>query len=218
MKNCILCCKKDGYYIIGNINIVLQNVAQIQILSPYYGFELQATSECYETASEQELTHAILRKTFEICRILQEQHQEIRTDFLTLMETLEKFNNKNTEDYQRNRNELMKVFMNRFFQPVEHASCKHIYERDAIFNFLAGFFIKNGKTAKLNITTLYVQHAPPPQFDMLESLLKDYFIKTESEKIELLAEQILTRKKGKYDWFIQQEFLQENQGLTEESN
>lgn len=213
MRNTIIHLENNGRRIIGNVNIFLSDFAEVQIISPYFGFILQgnrcATNE-KSGQPEASLEEVILQRSYDLCRILQERHQEIRTDFLTLTETLEKFNNRNTEDYHRNRNELMKVFMNRFFQTTEESNVNYLFERDAVFNFLAHYFIKNGKASELRITTLYATYIPPPAFTDLEHLLKDYLTKTESEKMELLAEKILSKKNGKYDWFIQQEFLTEN--------
>lgn len=205
MKNSILYFEKENLRIIGNVNFLLPDLAEVQMISPYQGFILQGVPNQSGEPNENKFVKTLLERAYDLCKIIQSQKDEIGSNFRLLLETLEKFNNKKVEDYHRNSEELMKIFMKNHFSTFTDSFNGNTSEE--IFRFLSHYFIKNGKCADLDIRTRFTENAQPPIFSELDADLKEYLEKNEYQRIELLAEQILTRTKGKYDWFLQQEFL-----------
>lgn len=212
MKNSILYFEKANFRIIGNVNFLLPDLAEVHMISPYEGFILQGVPNQSNEPDENKFVKTLLEKAYDLCKIIQSQKEQIGSDFKILLETLEKFNNKKAEDYHRNREELMKIFMKNYFSIITDSFKGNTSEE--IFRFLSHYFIKNGKCADLDIRTRLTENAQPPIFFQLETELKEYLEKSDYQRIELLAEQILTRRKGKYDWFLQQEFLDQSNTIS----
>ncbi|WP_285269202.1 hypothetical protein [Kaistella rhinocerotis] len=199
-------------HIIGKINVVLATYAEVEILAPYCGFRFRSSISTTENEAKEQsdaFAETLLNEAYLICDTIQTNREAMKTDFLRLLETLEKFNNRKTEDYIRNKDELLKVFMKSFFSGTDYSPKKSSEVAEAIFEFLALYFIRHGKSAELDVRTRFAEHPRTPSFNELQPLLKIYLEKSIDDRIELLSEQILTQKTGTFDWFIQQEFFEQ---------
>ena len=199
-------------HIIGKINLVLATYAEVEILAPYCGFRYRCSISITENEAQEQsdaFAAALLKEAYLICDTIQTNREAMKTDFLRLLETLEKFNNRKTEDYRRNKDELLKVLMKSFFSTTGYSPENLSEVAEAIFEFLALYFIRHGKSAELDIRTRFAENPQTPSFNELQPLLKIYLEKSIDERIELLSEQILTKKPGTFDWFIQQEFFEQ---------
>lgn len=198
--------------LLGIVHYQFGGICEVRILSPYSGFVLaerhEEGSETAEAATGNQ-AYRMLETCHQVCEKLQREHKEAKAAFIKLLETLESFNNKLPEDFERNRNELMKVFMNQFFRDVFESEELYRNVRDGIFSFLGNYFLKYGKCAELDLRTERSSEAPPPPFHELEAKLREYLDHSEEQRTELLALHILARKNTEYSWFLQQEFLTE---------
>lgn len=191
---------------------MLATYAEVEILAPYCGFRYRCSISITENEAQEQsdaFAAALLKEAYLICDTIQTNREAMKTDFLRLLETLEKFNNRKAEDYRRNKDELLKILMKSFFSNTGYSPEKSSEVAEAIFEFLALHFIRHGKSAELDVRTRFAEHPPTPSFNELQPLLKIYLEKNIDERIEILSEQILTQKPGTFDWFIQQEFFEQ---------
>lgn len=213
MKDSIIYVKKEEHHLIGNVNIGLSHFVEVKIISPYEGLTLCASPLDQEEWSEEqqkENAEKILFDCFKISGLMEDKKQFIKSDFQQLLHNLDTFNNLKSEDYVRNRDELMRVFLRTHFSEL----CGNELLQDdygtQIFIFLNTYFALNGKCAELNLSSLMRNQPEPPPFASLENLLKEYLTKSDEQRIELLAQHIINNQKSKYSWFLSQEFLINN--------
>lgn len=210
MRNSIIYTEKDGYRIIGNVNFCFPNLAEVRLISPFNGFILRGERSVVNTntgRTNEDYLKELLERAFEVSKKLQQKNQVITSEFLKLQETLLKFNNNKTEDFQRNRSELMKVLINSNFPELEY-EINHIPNlRNDIYHFLSRYFAEFGTYEEPDFRTKFTEIADPPKFENLFDLLNQYRNKNEQEKIEMIAIQVITGKTGTFDWFLQQEFF-----------
>ncbi len=190
--------------IIGRICTSLPYLVEVKIIYPYNDFCAKQFSENEDWNSEQQykIAQQLLTDLFEVCSLIFSMSENQKADFFKLLETLDNFNNKNPVDYQRNRDELMKVFVKTNFTNIPET--KRSSYAEMIFDFLAIHLLRNGKEslAKPKEETTI----PPPLFSSLKVLLKEYLSKDAKEKLGLLVQQIETQKTHQYSWFLEQEF------------
>ncbi|QOW09794.1 hypothetical protein Q73A0000_05135 [Kaistella flava (ex Peng et al. 2021)] len=214
MRNSIIYFENNDRIVVGNISISMPTLVELQILSPFNGLVLQRIPEDSKEFNDEEQNSAgqdLIQKCFEISAIIQEHNKIIRKDFLQLLTNLENFNNGKSEIYIRNRDELLGVFMRAHFPDFNDGENSNINFSEGIFTFLSQYFISNGKCADLEITTTFTTNPKPPCFSDLEQQLKEYLAKPFEEKLFLLAQQSMNKRKGHYDWFLMQEFIENNE-------
>lgn len=218
MQSTIIQYENHGCQIVGNVNFHIGETAEVTILLPYSDFTIKGKvfEKSADNNSGWELPYRkILQRIFEICERLQAQRHELKHDFLRLQETLEKSNNTSAEDYRRNRNELMKVFMKRFIYDHAEPDENYQYERDAVYHYLCRYFAEHGKPAPLDFMKVLIIQTLPPPFDLLEEILKSYLQMTGTERIEMLTQYLITKNPTPYDWFLCQEFLTQHSNTNE---
>ena len=213
MRNSIIYTEKGSNRIIGNVNFSLPNLAEIRLISPYNGFVLQGEKSVVNhnaERAEEDYLNELLERAFEICEQFQQKSKNISSDFLKLQDTLLKFNNTKKEDFQRNRDELMKVFISNHLPEMEEKMIDFVDFKSAVYHFLNSYYAENGSFAAPDFRTKFKESAEAPEFEQLQTLLSEYLEKSKQEKIEMIASQILTGNTGTYDWFLQQEFFRIN--------
>lgn len=213
MRNSIIYTEKGSNRIIGNVNFSLPNLAEIRLISPYNGFVLQGEKSFVNhnaERAEEDYLNELLERAFEICEQFQQKSKNITSDFLKLQDTLLKFNNTKKEDFQRNRDELMKVFISNHLPEMEEKMNDFVDFKSAVYHFLNSYYAENGSFEAPDFRTKFKETAEAPEFEQLQTLLSEYLEKSKQEKIEMIASQILTGNTGAYDWFLQQEFFRIN--------
>lgn len=213
MRNSIIYTEKGSNRIIGNVNFSLPNLAEIRLISPYNGFVLQGEKSVVNhnaERAEEDYLNELLERAFEICEQFQQKSKNITSDFLKLQDTLLKFNNTKKEDFQRNRDELMKVFISNHLPEMEEKMNDFVDFKSAVYHFLNSYYAENGSFEAPDFRTKFKETAEAPEFEQLQTLLSEYLEKSKQEKIEMIASQILTGNTGAYDWFLQQEFFRIN--------
>lgn len=219
MKNSIIYFEYNDRIVVGNISISMPTLVEVQILSPFNGLVLQRIPEDSKEFTDEEQSSAgqgLIQKCFEISTIIQEHNKIIRKDFMQLLTNLENFNNSKSEIYIRNRDELIGVFMRAHFPDFNDGENSTINISEGIFIFLSQYFIYNGKCANLEISTTFTTNPKPPSFSDLEQQLKEYLTKPFEEKLFLLAQQSVNKTKGNYDWFLIQEFIENNENPSQD--
>lgn len=213
MKDCIIYVKKEEHHLIGNVNIGLSHLVEVKIISPYAGLTLCASSldqEEWNEDQQKENAERLLFDCFKISQLMENKKQLIKSDFHQFLHNLNTFNNHKSEDYARNRDELMRVFLRTHFSELCGNDSMQDDYGTQIFIFLNTYFALNGKCVELNLSSLMQNQPEPPPFASLENLLKEYLTKSEEQRIELLAQHIINNQKSKYSWFLSQEFLINN--------
>lgn len=213
MRNSIIYTEKDGYRIIGNVNFCFPNLIEVRLISPFNGFILRGERSVVNTntgRTNEDYLKELLERAFEVSKKLQQKNQVITSEFLKLQETLLKFNNTKKVDFQRNRDELMKVFISNHLPEMEEKMNDFVDFKAAVYHFLNSYYAENGSFAAPDFRTKFKETAEAPEFEQLQTLLSEYLEKSKQEKIEMIASQILTGNTGTYDWFLQQEFFRIN--------
>lgn len=207
MKNNIIIAESDGCLIVGHINIALDGITEVLLLSPYYGLVLREIQHNENTAKgeNERVAKRLLLEGFQISSVLQENRSRIQADFPLMLQNLNKFCNQDYSDYQRNRDELLKVLLQPFWQDKADAVWKK--HSGAIFNFLVGYIFNYGQKTPLDLSIKLEPTPTPPPFSDLSNNLSEYLQKSREERLHFFAEMILGKTAEKYNWFLTQEFL-----------
>lgn len=213
MKDSIIYLKTDTETLIGNLNFSMPNYVEVKSIAPYFGITLKNETignEEWDDEQQKAISNDLLSDCFKISEIIDENSEKLKADYLKLLSTLDGFNNKKQEDFLRNRDELLKVFMRTYFPEKILPEEKHGFYELKIFSFLNQYFSLNGKQANLQIKSKVTENAEPPAFEKLETELKEYLSKSEDERLGSLAQQILSKRENRFNWFLQQEFIKIN--------